>query len=153
MTLVDYLSRDAICMDLEPETRDDALRTMLERVARAGMVPQERLDGVLAALLDREQRGSTAIGRGVAVPHAKIEDLDHIVVSFGYSSRGVEFKALDGEPVHQIFLVLACPDAADDYIDVLQRITRLVRDDDFRRFISQAADSQAVLELLEEMDT
>ncbi|MCK4284379.1 MAG: PTS sugar transporter subunit IIA, partial [Candidatus Brocadiae bacterium] len=95
---------------------------------------------------------STAIGRSVAVPHARLEGLEQILVAFGYSRGGVEFNALDGEPVRQVFLVIAPKGSADEYIGVMERITRLVQNADFRRFVAQLKSAGALLELVEEMD-
>jgi PTS system nitrogen regulatory IIA component len=152
MALADYLSEDVICMDLLPRERDDAIRALLERFVAAKAMPARSVSKALAAILERERLGSTAIGRGVAVPHARLEELDKVLVAFGYSAAGVEFSALDGEPVHEVFLVIAPKGRADEYLDIMERITRLVQNDDFRRFLSRAKTSQEVIELIQEMD-
>jgi len=153
MALVDYLCEAAICLDVTCQQRDDAMRALLEQLAAADMMPEALVDEVLEALLERERLGSTAIGRGVAVPHARLAALDRLVVGFGYSASGVEFHALDGQPVHEVFLVLGPKEGADEYLAVMQHITRLVQNDDFRRFIADAATAAEVIDLFEEMDT
>jgi len=152
MALADYLCRDAVCMDLAARQRDDAIRALLNALVESGHLSADELGGLLRAILDREALGSTAIGRGLAVPHARWQGLDGVLVCFGYSRAGVAFNALDGEPVHQIFLVVAPKGEADEYLNVMQRITRLVRNSDFRRFVAAAKTEKDLVELISEMD-
>ncbi|MFO8007100.1 MAG: PTS sugar transporter subunit IIA [Candidatus Brocadiia bacterium] len=152
MPLADYLSTKAICMHLEPEERDGAVRRMLERLVEGEIMPGQLLDGALKAILDRESLGSTAIGRGIAVPHARLEELEDILVAFGFSAKGVEFNSLDRQPVHQIFLVIAPKNHTEEYVSVMERITRLVQNADFRRFVAQTSTAEEVVELVEEME-
>lgn len=151
MDLADCLAQGAICMDLAPQRRDEALRTLLDELVASQALPAGLVDRALDAVLEREHLGSTAIGKGVAVPHARVDELECIAIAFGHSRAGVEFKALDGEPVHEVFLVLAPSGAAADYLAVMQQITRLVQDEDFRRFVAGAATGQDVLDLVREM--
>jgi len=152
MALADYLSKDLVCMNLKPQDRDEAIRALLQVLVAGKAMPAGLLDKALAAVLTREKLGSTAIGRGVAVPHARVEELDQVLVAFGYSAAGVRFSSLDGEPVHQVFLVIAPKGRADEYLDLMERITRLVQNSDFRRFLSRVKSDTEVLELIEEMD-
>jgi mannitol/fructose-specific phosphotransferase system IIA component (Ntr-type) len=78
--------------------------------------------------------------------------LDEVCIAFGLCPEGVDFKALDGQPVTQVFLILGPKDRPEDYLDVMARITRLVQNSDFRRFLSRAGDAAEVLELIREMD-
>jgi len=152
MALADYLCREAIRMEMQSAERDEAIKELLEGLVEAGALSDELAPRALDAVLDRERLGSTAIGRAVAVPHAMLAELDRIIVAFGYSPGGVEFNALDGEPVHQIFLVLAPRNCADEYIGVMERITHLVQNEDFRRFSAQADSPDGLVELVQEMD-
>jgi PTS system fructose-specific IIA component/PTS system nitrogen regulatory IIA component len=152
MALVDYLGSATICMDLRAQGRDEAVRFLLGLLAADGKLPANLLDRAVLAVLERERLGSTAIGRGVAVPHAQLDELDGVLIAFGHSVQGVDFHALDAAPVHEIFLIMAPQQCRDEYVEALGRVSRLVQNDDFRRFLSQADRSTAVLELIEEMD-
>lgn len=152
MALCDYLCEDVVCMDLESQERDEVIRVLLATLVACKRMPAKLVDRALAAILDRERLGSTAIGRGVAVPHARMEELDKVLVAFGFSLQGIEFSALDSKPVHEVFLVIAPKGRADEYLDLMERITRLVQNDDFRRFVSKAKGRQEVIELITEMD-
>jgi len=152
MALRDYVCREAICTDLQVDERDQAIRALLEQFVAGGALTTEKLEEVFSALVKRERLGSTAIGNGVAVPHARMDGLDGIAVGFAHCPVGVEFNALDGAPVYEVFLVVASRDHNDEYISVMERITRLVQNPDFRRFVADADEGAQVLELIEEMD-
>jgi len=152
MALSDYLCKEAICMDLAPRKRDDAVRALLETLVAAGSLPAGALGRALTAILEREKLGSTAIGCGVAVPHARLEELDRILVAFGFSAEGVEFRALDSQPVHEVFVIIAPKGQAAQYLEVMQRITHLVQNSDFRRFLAHTKSSDDVISLIQEMD-
>jgi PTS system nitrogen regulatory IIA component len=152
MALADYLSEKLICMDLQSRERDEVIRDLLSSLVASKAMPAKLVERAIAAILDRERLGSTAIGRGVAVPHARLEELEEVLVAFGYSQVGVQFNALDSQPVHDVFLVIAPKGRADEYLDLMERITRLVQNDDFRRFVSRAQGPREVIELIKEMD-
>lgn len=150
--MAEYLCTETIRMTLESQEREEAVRALLQSFVTAQGMPDKLVDEALAAVLDREKLGSTAIGRGVAVPHARLEELERVHVAFGYSPRGVEFNALDRQPVHEIFLVIAPRNHTDEYVSVMERITRLVQNADFRRFVARADTPDEILELVKEMD-
>lgn len=152
MPLVDYLCKEAVCMRLEPQRRDEAIRALLEQLVAGNAMPKGLVDRALAAILDRERLGSTAIGKGVAVPHARLEGLKRVLMAFGYSAQGVEFNALDRALVHQIFVVIGPKEEAEEYLSVMQRITALVQNNDFRRFVAKSTKSREVVALIKEMD-
>jgi len=150
--LADYLCDGVVSLSLDARKRDEAIRTLLELFVTNKLMATGATGKAMTAVLAREALGSTAIGRGAAVPHARVEGLDRILMAFGYSVKGVEFSALDGQPVHEVFLVIAPPSMATEYMDVLQRISRLVQDDDFRRFVARVKNRQEAMDLIKEMD-
>jgi len=152
MRLSDLLCEEAVCTDLKADQRDEAVRELLQALAAAGMIEQTQLEPLVNAVVRREALGTTAIGHGVAVPHARAKDLSRILFALGLSKAGVEFESLDGEPVHAIFLVIGKEDAPEEYVEVLRRISVLIRNDDFRRFLSAARAAREVVELVAEMD-
>ena len=104
------------------------------------------------ALLDREKLGSTGIGRGVAVPHAKHRSIDRIVGLVGLSRSGVDFGSIDGEPVYVFFLLLSSREQSAEHLQALERIATVLRDDHFPRFLKQAKNKKELGELLAEAD-
>ena len=152
MHLHDYLHEDAICMNLEALERDQAIRELLQMLVGRGALAPERLEPAVEALIKREKLGSTAIGRGVAVPHARLDGLDGILIAFGHSRSGIVFQALDGESVHVVFLILAGHKDSGEYVGVMERISHLLQEEDFRRFLMAAKDAGEVVALIREMD-
>lgn len=139
-------------MDMRAEGRNAALKELLLTLVAAKKVATDDVAPLFKALVKREELGSTALGNAVAVPHARVKDLDGTLVAFGYSSRGIAFNAIDGRPVHHVFLVIASESDSENYLAVLQKISRLLQSGDFRRFLRGVKDSQELLELIQEMD-
>jgi len=152
MCLIDHLDENTIDMDLEAVERDAALRSLLNMAVEADRLPEDMIDTTLEALIEREQLGSTGIGNGVAVPHARVDELDDTAVLFGHSETGVSFNALDGEPVHYIFLVVGPEGEEDLYAELMRRISSLARDDDFRHFLRQTRNTAQIRDLIEDME-
>ena len=103
--------------------------------------------------MGREDLGSTGIGKGVAVPHAKHDSVDGLVAAFGRSKKGIEFAALDGQPVQLVFLILSSKEHSGQHLGALARVARLVRDDRFCRFLREAKDAKDLVDLFAEADS
>ena len=152
MQLSDIICEEAICTAVQVESKEEAVRVLLLRLVEAGKLAAEQLEPVLRAVLEREALGSTAIGRGVAVPHARVRGIERTVMAVGLSDTGVQFDALDGEAVHALFLIIGPDKDADDYLAALEKISRLIHNRDFRRFLSLTRTGREALELIAEMD-
>ena len=96
----------------------------------------------MGVILEREKLGSTGIGEGVAIPHGKMKGIDHILCAFGRSKKGIDFDAVDGKPVHIFFLLLAPEDSAGLHIQMLSRISRILRDPSFRKQLTEQGDDR-----------
>lgn len=122
------------------------LRELAERVAATGLV---RDAGALyRALLEREQLGSTGIGSGVAIPHCKLEELEHGILAVGIARPPVEFGAADGDPVAVFFLVLSPNDSPAEHLQTLARISRWVRTDRHVETLLRLEDRGAIYDFL-----
>ena len=152
MKLSDFVVREAILTDLKATTKEAAIRMMVENLASSGNIKGADQEGIIAAILKREELGSTGIGKGVAVPHTKHLSVDKLVATIALSKAGVEFASLDGEDVHILFLLVSPPDRPGDHLRALENISRHLRNDNFCNFLRQAPTPQAVVELLEEAD-
>jgi PTS system fructose-specific IIA component/PTS system nitrogen regulatory IIA component len=152
MRLSDVLVRDATIYGLEAKTKEPVLREMLSAIVAAGKLAANRSDEVMEALMRRERLGTTGVGKGIAVPHAKHDCIDGIIASIGHSSTGVEFASLDNEPVYTVFLLLASPRATGEHLAALERISAVVRDDDYWRFLRDAKTGAEILEIIGEAD-
>ncbi len=153
MKLSDFVVREAILTDLKATTKEAAIRSMVESLSSSGNIKGADQEGIIAAILKREELGSTGIGKGVAVPHTKHLSVDKLVATIALSKEGVEFASLDGEDVHILFLLVSPPDRPGDHLRALENISRHLRNDNFCNFLRQAQSAQAVIELLEEADS
>jgi nitrogen PTS system EIIA component len=123
----DFVVREATIPELAATTKEDALREMVAALVKAGAIRADAQEGVVAALVKREQLGTTGIGNGVAVPHAKHEAASRVVGNVAWSSRGIDFAAIDRQPVHLVILSVFPPDHASAYLRALEAISRELR--------------------------
>ncbi len=152
MKLSDFVVREAILTDLKAATKEDAIRAMVESLSKTGHIKPADQEGIIAAILKREELGSTGIGKGVAVPHTKHPSVDKLVATVAISRKGVEFASLDGDQVQILFLLVSPPDRPGDHLRALENISRHLRNDNFCNFLRQAQSAEGVIELLEEAD-
>ncbi len=150
MKIIEFLNEKAVTANLKSTTKEAALRELVEILAKAeGIKGKEELVKVLFA---RESLGSTGIGQGVGIPHAKINSVKKLVAALGISPQGVDFDALDGEPVYIFFLLVAPEDSAGPHLKGLARISRLLKDKFFRESLKALKDEKAILKLIREED-
>jgi PTS system fructose-specific IIA component/PTS system nitrogen regulatory IIA component len=152
MKFKDFVVPGAICIDLAAEDKRPAVREMVEALREAGSIAGEDVESVVRTIMKREEVGSTGIGKGVAVPHAKHPKVKKLIGSVARSVKGVEFSALDGQPVKLLFLLISPPDAAGSHIKALERIFTLLKNDDFCRFALCTEKAVDMMELLKEAD-
>lgn len=152
MKLSDIIPEGAISDDLQATEKEEVIKEMVGTLVTAGRVPDAVSKKVIKALMDREELGSTGIGSGVAVPHAKHDSIPDLVCAFGRSKKGINFDALDGEPVHVVFLLLSSKSASGSHLEALAFISRLVRDEKFVKFLRDAKDGKDIRDLLTEAD-
>jgi len=153
MKLREIVVETAVLPTMEATKRDDAINELLDALITAGAVKDEYRESFRKAILARERKGSTGFGHGVAVPHVKSTHVNGLKVAVGISDAGIDFNALDKNPVHSIFLLLSPEDRPEDHIDAMEAIFGNLSKDQFRRFLRQASTVEEVLTLLEEADS
>jgi mannitol/fructose-specific phosphotransferase system IIA component (Ntr-type) len=152
MKLREFIVTDAIVPDLQASDRDGAIRELVASLAEAGALPNDSVDEVVAALIKREQNGSTGFGKGVAVPHVKHAKVAKMVGTIGRSGGGIDFAALDHQPVYSVFLLLSPDNAPQQHLQAMNIVFSNLQKDMFRRFLRQAATREGIVELLDEAD-
>jgi PTS system nitrogen regulatory IIA component len=152
MKLTEFVVNEAIIADLQVDSKEAAIRAMVGSLKDAGAIPADDEESIVAAILKREELGSTGIGNGVAVPHTKHPSVDKLVATVAIAGNGVDFASLDGEDVFILFLLVSPPDRPGDHLRGLENISRHLRDQTFCNFLRQSNTRDAVVELLEEAD-
>jgi mannitol/fructose-specific phosphotransferase system IIA component (Ntr-type) len=152
MKLRDFIVTEAITPQLEAGDRDEAVRELVTALAAAGSIPQNAVDDVVAAIIKREQNGSTGFGKGVAVPHVKHSKVKQMAGAVGRSSGGIDFAALDHQPVYTIFLLLSPENQPQQHLQAMNIVFSNLQKDMFRRFLRQAETRDAIIDLLDEAD-
>ena len=152
MKLQDFVVNDALIPALKATDRDDVITELVDSLVAAKAATKTLRDDLIKEIIDRENRGSTGFGKGVAVPHVKHEKIKKMTAAIGVSQEGVEFNALDKEPVYSVVLLLSPKDKPDEHLQAMENIFSNLQKDTFRRFLRQATTVQDISELLEEAD-
>ncbi|RMD65822.1 MAG: PTS sugar transporter subunit IIA [Planctomycetota bacterium] len=152
MRLTQIVEVDAIVPTLQATTRDEVVAELIDALVAAGAVDASLRQELVDKVLEREKRGSTGFGKGVAVPHVKHERIPCIRAAVGLSPTGVDFNALDKQPVYSIFLLLSPADKPEEHLRAMEIIFKNLSNELFRRFLRQATTVEEVRSLLEEAD-
>lgn len=147
MRLRDFFTPGAISFDLQATDKDSALGELVRLLdvdPRAG-------DTLLRVLQRRESLGSTGMGRGIAIPHCRSLVASRLRLAYAHARKGVEFQAIDGKPVHHLFLIVAPPlEVSNQYLPVLGRIAQFAKEADVPHRLAALTQPDAFFRLLEE---
>jgi nitrogen PTS system EIIA component len=152
MKLSDFIVQDAIVSELQATDRNGAIRELVMSLGKAGAVPESAVEELVASLIKREQNGSTGFGKGVAVPHVKHAQMKKMVGTIGRSAEGIDFAALDHQPVYSIVLLLSPENQPQQHLQAMNIVFSNLQKDMFRRFLRQSDTREAVVDLLNEAD-
>jgi len=153
MKLLDIVVKESIIPQLKATGRDAAIAELIDTLVAVGAVREDQRDEFVKSVIRRENKGSTGFGHGVAVPHVKHPDIKKMFVAVGNSKDGIDFKALDREPVYSIMLLLSPEDQPENHLDAMEAIFGNLSNDTFRRFLRQATSADDVITLLSEADS
>lgn len=147
MELREFFTEDGIQLDLQGETKDEILKELISLLKL-----DEKSEGILFKMLKRrENLGSTGIGKGIAIPHCRSLVVNRLRVAFGRKSGGVDFKAIDDQPVHNFFLIVAPPlEVSNQYLPVLGKIAQFSKEADVAGRLEGLVAPKEFLALLEE---
>lgn len=152
MKICDILQQPLIVPELKAKDKEGVLGEMAAFLSAFVDGETARAEDLKTALMAREELGSTGVGEGVAIPHAKIAGLSQLVACFGRSLGGVEFAAIDYQPVHLIFVLLVPENSAGAHLKALARISRLLKNESFRAQLLQLPDAEAIYSAFLEED-
>ncbi len=152
MKLIDIVCTKAIIPRLESTERDDVIRELIQSLhehKKLGKIAPKKL---AAVVIKRENEASTGIGKGVAVPHVKHDEITEPIAVVGCSPEGIEFVSLDKQPVYSVFLLLSPGQNPDKHLQAMETIFKNLQKDDFRRFLRQAQTQEEVIEAIKDAD-
>jgi mannitol/fructose-specific phosphotransferase system IIA component (Ntr-type) len=148
MRLIDLLAEDVIDPELTASDATEAIGVLLQSLVDSGRLPADDLERVRSIVLEREASMSTGIGHGVAIPHGTIPELDGVLAALGRSVDGIDFKAIDGQPVHLVVLVLVGENAYRQHIRTLAIVSRLLNSQALREHLLRAGGAAEMLRLI-----
>lgn len=146
MHIVDYADTHFVALDLEAGTKEEVLGQMVDLLVEHKRIAEP--DMLMGELLKRERVMSTGIGGGIAIPHALLHDVEELVILFGRTRQPLDFQALDGKPVDLVFMLVGPKGAANLYVKLLARISRLLQNNDFKANLRKCKTPEEVLEVL-----
>ena len=150
MNVVDFVHKNAVSVDLENTDKDSVLAELVDLLILSGGVKKTEKSDVLKRLKEREMLGSTGIGKGVAIPHAKCPKIKKMVAAFGISKTGVDFRSLDGELTYLFLLLIAPGETPGPHLKALAKISRLLDDKFIRDRLLSAKSPSDVLKIIRE---
>jgi len=148
MKIMDFLSKKAILTDIKSAKKGEVIKELVDALISADEIEKRYRNKLIEALTTRESLGSTAIGQGIAIPHAKSDCVDKLIAAFGISKKGVDFDSLDGEPAYIFFLLVAPQDSAGPHLKALARISRLLKDKYFRDSLRACTDDKSIVKII-----
>jgi len=150
MDLGDILSKAQIIPDLRGTNRWEAIDELIGNLVATGKIQAGDRDAVTAAVKKRETSMSTGIGFGIGIPHASTDLIHEVVGALGRSKQGVNFDALDNQPVKLVMLFLVPQGQFQKHLHTLANIAKLLHKADFRQALEQAPEAEAMLNIIRE---
>ena len=149
MKILDILDKRLILPQITSKTKEGVLRELVHVLSQVEKQVNE--DRTVEILLERESLGSTGLGEGVAIPHGKSKEVKKILASFGRSLPGLDFQSLDGKPTHLFFLLIAPENSAGMHLKALAQISRLMKDQAFRKRLMEANSADEIYSIFSEL--
>jgi PTS system nitrogen regulatory IIA component len=152
MKMSEFVVAKAVIPQLAATDRDGAIRELVDAVVAGGVVPASLKEDIVKQIIDRERKGSTGFGKGVAVPHVKHQKVKKMAAVVGVSQKGIDFNALDKAPVYSIVLLLSPMDKPEEHLQAMESIFSHLQKDTFRRFLRQSKTVAQIQDLIQEAD-
>jgi len=150
MELTQLVSEKFIISELRGETKEDVLKEMMNLLAQKGI----DAEAALSAIMEREALGSTGVGEQVAIPHAKVSDIEDVAVAVAVKREGIEFSAADGIPVKLLFMLISPEKQMNRHLKTLARISKLVKLTDFKeRILAESLSAPDIYAILQQEES
>jgi mannitol/fructose-specific phosphotransferase system IIA component (Ntr-type) len=152
MKFEDFVCSEAAIPEFQTPDRDGAIAELVSSLDRAGKLGNSNGKAITRAVIKRENEASTGMGKGVAVPHVKHKAVKDVIAAIGRSSAGIEFAALDKQPVYSVILLISPVDDPDKHLQAMENIFRHLRYEKFRKFLRHCRSAEQIEDLLKEAD-
>ena len=149
--IADYLKIETMNLNLESKNKNAVIRELYNNLKKTGLIKDEEQG--INDIFAREEMGSTGIGKKVALPHAKTQAVDELIITFGISRNGVTYNSLDDENVNIFFMFLCPENKTQEYLKILARISRLIKEKRFVENLMKAASSEEIIEIIRKEET
>ncbi len=150
MKMLDFLDKDAITTDIVSTKKEDVINELVNLLSKVHPIKDKK--SLIDTLMNREQLGSTGIGQGIGIPHAKSGAVKELVAALGISHTGVDFDSLDGESTHIFLLLVAPEDAAGPHLKALAKISRMLQDKFIRDSLISAKNKDIIFDIVRQED-
>jgi len=150
MKLSEIFTPQLIVSDLKAHDKKGVLEELSQVITEQN--PSLNKRSLLQVLLERERLGSTGIGDGIALPHGKLAELSNLLISFGRSTNGLDFDSIDEQPAYLFFLLLAPENSAGMHLTALAKISRMLKDTNFRQRLMGAKSKNEIYKVIMDMD-
>ena len=152
MKFEEFVCFEATIPQLQAKDRDGAITELVAALVNAGKIPADLVKEVTKAVIKRENEASTGMGKGVAVPHVKHAAVKKVIATVGHSGTGLDFAALDEQPVYSVILLISPVDNPDKHLQAMENIFRHLQKERFRKFLRQCRGPKELEDLLKEAD-
>jgi mannitol/fructose-specific phosphotransferase system IIA component (Ntr-type) len=152
MKFTDFVCFKALIPELQSKDRDGAIAELVNALDKAGRLGQDNCKKIIRAVIKRENEASTGMGKGIAVPHVKYAAVKNVLATVGQSSTGIDFSALDKQPVYSVILLISPVDDPDKHLQAMEKIFKHLQQEKFRKFLRQSQTAAQIEDLLREAD-
>jgi len=151
MRLIDYMDKELFFLDLPAHSKEEAITQIVKCMKEKQAIQDESY--LLEEIFNRESRGGTSLGNGVAIPHARLKSLDKIVIAMARLSTGISFCAEDRQPVRIVFIVITPMEKLGEYLKVLAGLAKFMKDKKLLKGLFAADSTQTAWELFESQES
>jgi len=152
MRFRDFVCLEATITEFQASDRDGAIVELVSSLDKAGRLGNGKCQEITREVIKREKEASTGLGKGVAVPHVKHKAVKDLIAAIGQSSTGINFFALDKQPVYSVILLISPADEPDKHLQAMESVFRHLQQERFRKFLRQCRSTQQIEDLLNEAD-
>ena len=152
MKFSDFICFDAVIAELGSSDRDSVIVELVSSLDKAGKLGKGNCKKITKAMIERETEASTGMGKGIAVPHVKHKAVKDVVGAVGLCGAGIDFSALDKQPVYSVILLVSPVDFPDKHLQAMEKIFTHIQQEKFRKFLRQCQTGAQIEDLLKEAD-